>query len=244
MATTTPLRHGYTLTDLDRLAHAAVCAAFGQAGDYRDRHDAAWHAIAVRLYAAGDAPRPGELKRIGIRAINDHITDEGHHHGVDRNTPYSGRESMRAYRRYWWDITRATPSPENRIIERIALPQILSRLTPPARAAIDALAVHGDYQAAANALGLDYYTFTTRIRRARGLLLRLWHEGQRPPPHRRDRRVQARGHGLATHCAAGHEWTVETTRTRYRIAGGTAKTERVCRACESERAAQRRTRAA
>jgi len=70
----------------------------------------------------------------------------------------------------------------------MALAQIWPRIPAHQQEALHALAAHGDYQAAADALGLKYHTFCKRIKLAREQFLRLWLEGETPRRGWRDRR--------------------------------------------------------
>jgi hypothetical protein len=67
---------------------------------------------------------------------------------------------------------------EDRIVDAISLSQIWPRLTAVQQEALIALATCDDYAAAAQGLGLAYYTFCARVRHARLTFLRYWHEGE------------------------------------------------------------------
>ncbi|KAB2380653.1 helix-turn-helix domain-containing protein [Actinomadura montaniterrae] len=170
------LRHGYNLADLDRLAKFATRRVFGVTIDPRDRFEVAWSAIAEHLYTAADRPDPSDLITTGQKAIARHHRTELHHHGVQQRTyAPAPRHAI-----YWDTVIRPTPSPEHTAVDRIALWQIWPHLAPGERAAVQALAVHGTHQAAADALGISYQGFAARLSCARRRFLALWHEGESP----------------------------------------------------------------
>lgn len=234
----TDLRHGYTLADLHALARLAVHTAGVMASNWRDRYDTAWSAIAEHLYAAEHWPPRHALVRAGQLAIYAAVDDTRQAYGFYRRKTdgaQHGVGSSPAFRTYWWDICGATPvrSPEGRIVERTSLAQILPTLTPAQREAIVALAVHDDYRAAADALGMKYTTFKGYVAAGRRRFLAAWHEGEQPSrPWGCDRRVGSYARGrvdsrraatgiLATrrkfaHAIAGPAFTVE------RVTGGGA----------------------
>lgn len=174
------IRHGYNLADLGRLAGIAVATAWTRTMDYTDRHDAAWHAIAELLYTSDERPEPWELKRAGVHAINRLAQDHGRHWGHDRRNPEAGYEAARAFLKYWELERRSHGSPEPGVVDALALWQIWWTLSATHRAVLLALAVHGDQQAAADALGKTYGTVGTHLKDARKKFFTLWHEGETP----------------------------------------------------------------
>jgi hypothetical protein len=233
------VRHGYTLADLEQMTRAAVMADRSMAGDIRGRRDVAWSAIAEALCSAEEPPIRQELIRVGWQAVYREIRDSYRHHGYAERAQESGHGSAPRFAAYWYRPIQ--PSHEERIVERLAIAQVLSRLTVTYRDAVTALAVADDYMKAAGLLGISYKAFKFRIGKARNDALSLWHEGETPykSPHRTDRRVGSHSNPLATHCAAGHEWTPDNTYTRHRILRGKRHTSRVCKACEHERSVRR-----
>ena len=179
MTTTTPLRHGYTMDDLDRLARVAVRTAWPRAMDYTDRYDAAWHAIAELLYTGDRPPTPRDLIGVGANAVSRLAQDEHHHRGYDRSNPGAGFEGMPGFQRYW-TLHRTTPSPENAIVDRLALAQIWPTLSDTHRQVLLSLAVHADHPLAARALGRSLPTYRSHLRHARGAYRELWHEHETP----------------------------------------------------------------
>lgn len=180
VASTSPdgIRYGWTLRTLDALARAVVSnnRAWWPAGDREDLYAAAWHGIVEHLYTTDTEPRRSELMEAGRRALADDVRDAMRHHGARRDGTNSGLK----YAMYWEWAGRATPSPENRIIERTALEQILVTLTPRQRQAFDALAATGDYAEAAQLLDIEHQTFRSLLGRGRGAFRALWHEGELP----------------------------------------------------------------
>lgn len=169
------LRWGYNLADLDRLTRTALSRQWARNVDQRLRYATAWSAIALAIYAAGEPPEPGDLVRAGWEALSAYLTTERRHWGMR----YDGSERP-SFGLYWDHAVQPAPSPEGAAVERMALWQIWPRLHPDERQTLLALAAHDEYRLAAEALGLKYYTYCARVRRARIHFLRLWHEGETP----------------------------------------------------------------
>jgi len=198
MTTTTAVRHGYTMRDLDRLARAAITRnPWYAAADADERYAVAWHTIAEALTVADEPPAAHDLIRAAWRAADAHTTRTGEQRGHSRarGEHYTGRTDMPRWHAYWETITRHTASPDELVVERLALAQIWPRLTPAHQQALWTLAMLGDYQAAADAVGCSRATFYARVRHARSHVLRLWWEGETPRRGWRDRRVQTIGGG-------------------------------------------------
>lgn len=238
------VKHGYTLLDLDQMTHAAMKADRSMAMDYADRRDIAWSAIAEALCEAPHWPRRSTLIQAGWQAIYRSVREDYRQHGYADRAWANGHATAARYVQFWYSPVQ--PTHEDRIVERVAVSQVIGTLTATNRNALIALAAYGDYQAGADSLGITYKAFVARVGTARKQTHALWHEGETPRRIRTtDRRVEVRGQALATHCEkGGHEWTPENTRIRQRIVRGKLRTERVCRACEHDRSAKRRERAA
>lgn len=180
MTTDLPLTHGWTLTDLHRLTRTAVNMAGQRATDYADRYDAARGGILIALYTAPTPPDRRTLLAAGAQAVHDDITQALHLYGYRHRDAYNGYASAPRYRTYWADIAAVTPSPEDRIVDRLAIDQILPRLTRTEAEAIAALAAADDYTAAADLLGISYDAFKRRIHCARRRILTHWHGTETP----------------------------------------------------------------
>src|SRR5207248_10593460 len=88
--------------------------------------------------------------------------------------------SSPAFVAFWESFVAPTPSCERAAVERLALRQILPALTDGQREAMAALAAHGDWAAAATALGMTSVAFRSQVSRGRLRFLALWHEGEVP----------------------------------------------------------------
>jgi hypothetical protein len=228
----TPIRHGYTLGDLDAMARHACAYDRSMASDADTRYRTAWSAIAEALSAAEHWPRRESLVRAGWEAIYAEVRQMRHTFGMRRDGPDRDVASGARFAQFWYS---PVSSFENDLTERLALPAIMATLTDSERSAVVALAVHEDYQLAAASLGLPLSTLTVRLSAARRRFRRRWFAPDTAPPITgTDRRVQAHGRPLPDHCGHGHAFTPENTRTRP---GGKGRT---CRACERERALRRR----
>jgi DNA-directed RNA polymerase specialized sigma24 family protein len=227
------IAHGFRLRDLDQMTRAAAIADRTMALGYQDKKDIAWSAIAEALVTAQETPDRQALIRVGWQAIYRTVRDSYRSRGYNDDG-----EAMPRFAMFW--TNPYTPSHEHHVVESIATHQVLDTLGEIYRDAIVALAAHGDYQRAAQSLGIQYAAFTVRLSTARRQLLALWHEGETPRRVRTtDRRVGAYGRDLATRCSEGHEWTPENTYIRHRKLRGKPHTSRVCRACEHDRSARR-----
>ena len=191
------LRQGYTLTDLHQMTRLAVHTARAGEGDWRDRYDTAWSAIAEALYSREHPAERHLLVAAGRKAVHRSADRYCQAHGYFRHKTASGAASSPAFRTYWLDTTRTTGSPEDGVVDRLALLQIWPTLTEGQRSALFALAVHGSYEAAADALGLSRAAFKQLVSTGRRAFLRRWHQGEAPSRlwrstrARKDRRVPA-----------------------------------------------------
>lgn len=178
------LAHGYTVADIHQIARLAVHSAWGSmATPWHERYELAHGAVAEALLTASSSPLRRDLVRAGQRAIQDHISDERHHHGYYKHKTIgaaAGPGSSPAYVTYWAEFNHTTGGPEHAVVERLALYQILCLLTDRQREALAALAVLGDYRAAAAALGVKPQTYRALLGRARKDFFALWHEGETP----------------------------------------------------------------
>lgn len=188
---TTTVAHGYTLHHIDQLVRIAIMRnAWYAAVDTDERYATGWHAAVELLYTSTEPPTTGDLIRAAWYAA-DHMTSRtAEERGIPRSRgdSYDGRADMPRWHAYWNTISRHTASPEGLVVERTAVAQIWPRIPVHQQEALQALAAHGDYQVAADALGLKYYTFCKRINLAREQFLRLWLEGETPRRGWRDRR--------------------------------------------------------
>lgn len=187
-----PLR-GYTLADLNGLAAAVVARHrhWWPAGDIAGQHAAAWDGITEHLLTAGSPPSPAGLRAAGLRALAASVRRDISHQGGGSHNDIANAGAK--FASYWEWHSRPAPDPQERVAERIAVPQILATLPPRQREALHALAAWEDYQLAAAAMGCTVGTFEVHIRRARMAFRALWHEGETPSRQwRKDKRVYSR----------------------------------------------------
>ncbi|MGI5204969.1 hypothetical protein ACQEU6_25750 [Spirillospora sp. CA-108201] len=172
------LRHGYTYGNLEGIARKASLDSKWRYITLAERYDIAWSAVTEALYSSEDPPYAYDLIQAGMRAIARHVEEDGQLRGVYYYQP--GKPRMPRFETYWWDAAGPTPSPENRIIERIATRHIFERLTPANQRVLLALADYNDYTRAAEALGISRKSFITYVCLARKQFLRLWHDDETP----------------------------------------------------------------
>lgn len=177
---TTNLWHGYALADIDRLARTAAAHAYGgRILDPSDRHHAAWSAIAERLCTAAEPPTVSDLTSVGMDAVGQAAQEHRQTWGMGR-TGDSGVGDRPRFQCYW-DLGRVAPSPEDSVVDRLALRQIWPRLSHTHQQALYAYVIHhGDDHAAAASLGYTLETYRSYLKRARAAYRSLWHEHETP----------------------------------------------------------------
>jgi hypothetical protein len=172
------LRHGYTIADLERLAAFSVARDLWHQGMHpADRFDLAFSAMAEHLYASDGPPAPTDLFNAASAAVRQQAQSDRSAHGISNTDVY---KDARNFYRYWWEQFRGIRSPEDLVVDRVALWQILPVLRPSYRNTLLALAVHGDHVKAAAALGVTRATYFDHLSEARRAFYRLWHEGEQP----------------------------------------------------------------
>lgn len=172
------VRHGYTANELHRLASYAVQTDHWRPSiNYEERVDAAYCAMVELVLTSDEPPRTRELVYAGREASGDIVDAQMRHHGRDKRGGTLGEERVN-FARYWLQLT--DDPAHDKTVDRVAMMQIWPLLADAHRDALLALAATGDYQRAADGLGLRYYTFCSRVRKARLHFLRLWHEGEMP----------------------------------------------------------------
>lgn len=215
------IRARYSLGDIDHLARraCAVSAFFYNGTDVIDRFETARAAILAELYTVAYIPTPRALTDIGARAISYSAAANFRARGWD-----NGRKRlMPAYVKYWLSTElHVAGSPENAIVERVALDQIWPHLSERDQSTLTAMAEHDDPQLAAEVEGCTTGAFSARLQRARASFFTLWFEHEDPP------RIWRYSHTKRkTHCVRGHEYTPDNTIV---IKGG----RRNCKTCSRE----------
>ncbi|MFW6721228.1 hypothetical protein ACHZ98_13910 [Streptomyces sp. MAR4 CNY-716] len=180
LAVDVPLRFGFTLAQVNRMAMHAVLRHRGNHSAHMDeRFDIAWSAMVEFLYVSDAPPEPHEVIGSAWRALTDDIAKNRRSHGLDPRYKFEGERA--GFVRYWDTHSGPIPSPENGVIERRALWQIWHALSPFHRQVLGAVAAYGgDYDQAAASLGKSRPQFQYHINNARRSFLELWHEGEAP----------------------------------------------------------------
>lgn len=179
--TTANLWHDYSLDDIEHLAGtAARQARGGRLLDPTDRYEAAWGAIVEHLATTDTAPTTSGLLAVAYTAVNRAGQDHRHTWGMGR-TWGSAEGDVGGYQRYWELARRSAASPEEPVVDRIALAQIWPRLSATHQQVFYALALHdGDHHAAAATAGKTLGCFRSHLRGARAAYRALWHEHETP----------------------------------------------------------------
>lgn len=230
------VRHGFTMHDLDIMAKQACRADRSLASDADTRYNAAWSAIALALCEAQDAPERHDLVTVGWQAIYREVKEMRGVFGFKDRDGTTEVASAPRYVQYWYSRPERT---DDIIAERVAVHQIMATIPELYRNAVVALAVHDDYQVAADSLGLKYGTFGARVNVARKQFRAHWFAPETAPPAKgTDRRVGSRTTELRTHCTAGHELTPDNIYRRPNPKPG-RRGERACKKCEQIRSQER-----
>lgn len=208
------------LRTIDRIAGVAATRSLSRTLPLPERHDAARGAIVVMLAEAARSDSTctiSDLIQAGTRAIDEQTRQWARDHG--QSTPW-------AWATYWLDRQHARV-PDAEVPPKIALREVFSALPDRHQEALLTLAAHGNPQAAAAHLGVQYTAMQKRIQTARIEFYRLWWDWEQAPKPPFDRRSSR---PLPTHCGRGHEYTPENTRWRRATNGRGQK--RACRACD------------
>jgi DNA-binding protein Fis len=175
------LPHGYTMADLHKMTLGAIKEARWRLTPFDERYEVARFAITERLYDESEpVPQWHDLVHTGKRATTRYLDDYFGEHGQDLKSVVLSDICRPRFCMYWWEQTAPSPSPENYIVDIFAVQQIWPRLTPRNKRILRMLAVYGDYDSAAKALGITRDTFIDNLSQARKQFLRLWHEGESP----------------------------------------------------------------
>lgn len=178
---------GYTVHDLNHLAGQVVWINrhWWPMGDRGDQHDTAWMGIVEYLCSATEAPARRDLLQAGTAALAAEVKARMRHHGTRRDGLGTGGR----FAAYWFWYGRAVPGPEETVVDRVALGQVLDTLTPGQRDAITALAVTDDHGRAGALLGKNRAAYQALLSTGRRRFDAWWYEGETPPRRRPDRRV-------------------------------------------------------
>lgn len=138
---------------MEELAWGAVGHdAYPRSADLGDRFEAAWGAAVECLYAAAESPDANDLfcaAQAGLtRLRRSDLRERGFAYGNNgARDPLAGPGSAVGFRCYWH--SPLPPTPEDIVVNRTALRQILPTLSAPQAQALLAVAVHDDYERAA-----------------------------------------------------------------------------------------------
>lgn len=174
---TTPVRHGYTVADLSRIAGTCIrSAARRGVRDLDDKRAAAMCALIEHLHEGDCDPGSSALLRTAENAISNASDRYWANQGLNANT----HEPQKGFPRFW--NAGAPALLDERVTERVAVYQILAALPQRQDETIRALAeCDGDPKAAALLLGLTPAGIAGNRRNAREAFLALWHEHETPP---------------------------------------------------------------
>lgn len=184
MTTSAAVAHGYTMHELDRIARIAVSNPFTGIGrsnaDADELYEAAWGAAAELLCSAAEPPLLQDLMAVARRAVDTTRRVINRHRGLDEARPWAGLYAAERYVRFWLNPSPGDPVAD-RVVDSLAVQQVVDQLTPGRRRALVVLAVHnGDIAAAAETYGRSRQAYGTQVWSARRSALTLWHDGETP----------------------------------------------------------------
>lgn len=180
------LAHGYTMAQIDSMAFKAAVRSRSSVMDFDEKKEFAWGAIVEMLYAADEPPLEWELRLHGSDAIDSECRQILRSHGVRAGEAGIGENDEKPrFLQYWLPVAGPRHDFTEGLAERLALPQILAKLTDREYETISALAAHGNHKDAAESLGLTTANFSRRYYIARDRLWRFWFDWETPPPKTR-----------------------------------------------------------
>ncbi|HEY0889649.1 MAG TPA: hypothetical protein VGE38_08575 [Nocardioides sp.] len=184
--------------DLNRMARMAVRRhGLSHSLDYDDRLATAWHGIVDELFVSPEFPAQYRLVVAGLRELDKMVSEHRHHHGLaDAGQPAP------KFDRYWRPISkqRTDDGFSDHLLEILALPRVLSVLTPDQYEAIVTLAAFDNVVAdAAAALGMKYHGFYYRVLSARAKIRAVWFDDETPPQAKKAGETCRSGHNRAEH---------------------------------------------
>lgn len=168
---------GYSFRELHQIAaRATVYCRWGDRFPFPERFEIAWAGVVDHLTGCDEPPESFDLYKAGMRAIGRANDKELREHGITRSG--DGLRAMPSFDAYW--AHKTSPAADAAVVDRLAVWQIWPMLRPLHQMAFLALAAHGDYAQAAEAVGYPYSSFSSLISQARVAFLELWHEGETP----------------------------------------------------------------
>ena len=212
---------------IDNASRTAALHCWSQLLPMDERFQVAWQAIAEAAASNDERLRYNAMIQIGKEAIDDEARAWGRHHG---------RSNARSFQAFWLDryeLDAANTQFEDRLVDKVALAQVMAVLPSRMSTALIALSISGDLAGAAQLLGQHYDTVTRNVRDARRAIYAMWFEGDTPPSPPIDRRVESYRQPRADQCPQGHDLTADNV---YRL----GRTGRTCRTCQIARSAARR----
>jgi hypothetical protein len=152
------LPHGVTLLELNRTARLAATTSYGTFGlPVHELADAARFGIVELLHTVTAPPSRYTLIRTGQTAIRSHVWSYSRHYGYRDGDKYNGAGSGPRFAKFWHNPHSG--SPEEPVVERVAVQQILGTLTVNERRVLEALVEHGNPRDAARACAMTEKNF-------------------------------------------------------------------------------------
>jgi len=176
--------HGWTLPEIHALARSAALSNRWLVSDFTVRFEAAWDGIVDALLTATERPATHDLAAAGKGAVSRTLLkDFCREHGVANRDLSAGSGSAPRFAAYWFE--RHAEGFDDRIVDRIALAQVMAAIGPRHAGFLTALAAAPDTRSAAEALGIPRSSLSVYVSEARNAFEALWHAPEPPPARRR-----------------------------------------------------------
>lgn len=182
------LRHGYTLRDIDRLSSTAIrINAWYRNIDAEERLAAARCAIVDVLYSNTEAPSERTLFSAAVDAADKLTYSAGAAYGIPAGHGSQGAPRRPGFSAYWKTVAGGSAGFDTKVVEAVALWQILAQLTEQQRQTLIAFAADDERQAAADRLGVSVRTLARLLADSRRRFIELWFGDETPPAQPRNR---------------------------------------------------------
>lgn len=175
---------GWTLAEIHDLARSAALSNRWLVSDFTIRFEAAFDALIDELLTAECCPSRHDLQAAGKGAISRSLLkDFCHTYGVADRDLTAGIGSAPRFAAYWAHLP---DDPwEDRIIDRIAVGQIMAVIGPRHVRFLEALAAAPDTRSAAGALGILRSSYRSYLSEARRAFEASWYWPEAPPKGRK-----------------------------------------------------------
>jgi hypothetical protein len=171
---------GWAISELAQLARTVANKRPSRILDYEERCDIGMLAIIEALYTSAEPPTRYDL----LNAAGDTLSVILRRELAVRGLAFGTSNTGARFGAYWYGSIRSITPMEDRLIEHIALYEVLPVLSPRHREVLTTVARHwGDRTAAAHELGITRMALMVHLSRARAEFRWFWFWPESPPRH-------------------------------------------------------------